>query len=64
MKSYPATIVSVDTQSATVQLEQTGQKIVFDNAGFNAIPAALRQVGTRGYIHFPTPPPSFVRAAA
>ena len=64
MKSYPATIISVDSQSATVQLAQTGQKIVFDNSGFNAIPTALRQVGTNGYVQFPTPAPAFVRVAA
>jgi hypothetical protein len=64
MKSYPATVVAVDAQQATVRLEQTGQEIVFAHSSFNALPAELRQVGTKGFIHFPKPPPSFARMAA
>jgi hypothetical protein len=64
MKSYPATVVAVDSQQTTVRLEQTGQEIVFEHTSFNALPADLRQVGVKGFIHFPKPPPSFARMAA
>jgi hypothetical protein len=59
MSFYPAVVVAVDSNSATVQIEATGKRIVLGHSAHNAIPMAARQVGAKGYISFPKAPPVF-----
>jgi hypothetical protein len=64
MSFYPAVIVSVNSETAIVQIEATGKQIVFPHAAHNAVPAASRQVGAKGFISFPKAPAVFTAAAA
>ena len=59
MSFYPAVVVAVDSNSATIEIEATGKKIVLAHNAHNALPAEARQVGIRGYISFPKAPPVF-----
>ena len=59
MSFYPAIVVAVDDESATVQLESTGKRIVLAHRAHNAVPVEARQVGVKGYISFPKAPPVF-----
>ena len=59
MSFYPAVVVAVDDESATVQLEATGKRIVLAHKAHNAVPMEARQVGVKGYISFPKAPPVF-----
>ena len=59
MSFYPAVVVAVDSNSATVQIEATGKRIVLAHNAHNAVPAEAREVGVRGYISFPKAPPVF-----
>jgi hypothetical protein len=59
MSFYPATIVAVSAESATARIDATGKLIVFSHQSAYAVPAELRQVGTKGYISFPKAPPVF-----
>jgi hypothetical protein len=59
MSFYPAVVVAVDSESATVQIEATGKKIVLGHGAHNAIPVQARQVGAKGYVSFPKAPPVF-----
>jgi hypothetical protein len=59
MSFYPAVVVAVDSESATVQLEATGKRIVLAHKAHNAVPMESRQVGTKGYVSFPKAPPVF-----
>jgi hypothetical protein len=60
MSFYPAVVVAVDSNSATVQLEATGKKIVLAHSAHNALAAEMRHIGAKGYISFPKAPPVFV----
>jgi hypothetical protein len=59
MSFYPAVVVAVEADSATVEIQATRKRIVLANNAYNAVPAAARQVGARGYISFPKAPPVF-----
>jgi len=59
MSFYPAVVVAVDSNSATVRIEATGKQIVLAHSAHNAIPSEARQVGAKGYISFPKAPPVF-----
>jgi hypothetical protein len=59
MSFYPAVIVAVDANTATVQIEATGKRIVLSNTAANAVPGEARRVGVKGYISFPKAPPVF-----
>jgi hypothetical protein len=59
MSFYPAVVVAVDSETATVEIEATGKKIVLAHKAHNAVPMEARQVGARGYISFPKAPPVF-----
>jgi hypothetical protein len=59
MSFYPAVVVAVDSNSATVQIEATGKRIVLTHNAHNAVPPEAREVGVRGYISFPKAPPVF-----
>jgi hypothetical protein len=63
MSFYPAVVVAVDSNFATVQIEATGKRIVLGNNAHNAVPAEARQVGVKGYISFPKAPPVFTPEA-
>jgi hypothetical protein len=59
MSFYPAVVVAVDSNSATVQIEATGKRIILAHNAHNAVPMESRNVGTKGYISFPKAPPVF-----
>ena len=59
MSFYPATIVSVSTETATAVLEATGKQIVFPHNAANSVPVEARRVGAKGFISFPKAPPVF-----
>jgi hypothetical protein len=59
MSFYPAVVVAVDANAATVEIEATRKRIVLANNAHNAVPEEARQVGVRGYISFPKAPPVF-----
>jgi hypothetical protein len=61
MEYYPAEIVAVDAETATVRMERTGKLIIFRHREYNAVPPELRVVGAKGYISFPKAPPVFTR---
>lgn len=63
MSFYPAVVVAVDSNAATVQIEASGKKIVLAHNAHNAVPAASRSVGAKGYISFPKAPPVFTPEA-
>ena len=63
MEFYPATVVAVDSQTATIRMEQTGKQIVLSHTAANAVPAELRQLGAKGFISFPKAPPVFTAEA-
>lgn len=63
MSFYPAVVVAVDSNSATIEIEATGKRIVLAHSAHNAIAADLRHVGAKGYISFPKAPPVFVPLA-
>ena len=64
MSFYPAVVVAVDSDSATVQIEATGKRIVLAHTSHNAVPVEARNVGTKGYISFPKAPPVFTPEVA
>ena len=59
MTSYPATIVAVTPEAATVRLDASGQEIKLGHEAHNRVPAELRTVGVTGYVSFPKAPPVF-----
>jgi hypothetical protein len=59
MSFYPATIVSVNSDSATVLIEATGKQIIFPHNAPNSVPVEARAVGKKGFISFPKAPPVF-----
>lgn len=59
MSFYPAVVVAVDANSATVEIQATRKRIVLAHNAYNSVPAEARQVGVRGYISFPKAPPIF-----
>ena len=59
MSFYPAVVVAVDAETATVQIEATGKRIVLGHNAHNAVPMEARHVGAKGYISFPKAPPVF-----
>ena len=59
MSFYPAVVVAVDSNSATIEIQATGKKIVLAHDAHNALATEARQVGIRGYISFPKAPPVF-----
>ena len=59
MSFYPAVVVAVDSESATVQIEATGKRIVLGHSAHNAVPMDARRIGAKGYISFPKAPPVF-----
>jgi hypothetical protein len=63
MSFYPAVVVAVDSNSATVEIEATGKRIVLANNAYNAVPMESRRVGVKGYISFPKAPPVFTPEA-
>jgi hypothetical protein len=63
MSFYPAVVVAVDSESATVQIEATGKRIVLGHNAHNAVPMEARRVGAKGYISFPKAPPIFTAEA-
>ena len=63
MSFYPAVVVAVDADSATVQIEATGKRIVLGHSAHNAVPMEARRVGAKGYISFPKAPPVFTAEA-
>ena len=63
MSFYPAVVVAVDSNAATVQIEATGKQIVLAHTAYNAVPIESRQVGAKGYISFPKAPPVFTPEA-
>jgi hypothetical protein len=63
MSFYPAVVVAVDANTTTVQIEASGKKIVLAHNAYNAVPAASRLVGAKGYISFPKAPPVFTAEA-
>ena len=59
MSFYPAVVVAVEADSATVEIQATSKRIVLAHGAHNSVPAEVRQVGVRGYISFPKAPPLF-----
>lgn len=59
MTFYPATIVAVDANAATVRFDQNGHTIVLPHNAHNQVPQELREVGRRGFVSFPKAPPVF-----
>jgi hypothetical protein len=59
MSFYPAVVVVVDSNAATIRIEATGKQIVLAHNAHNALPTEARQVGVRGFISFPKAPPVF-----
>lgn len=56
---YPATIVAVTPENATVRLETSGQEIRFGHEAHNRLPEDWRTVGRTGFVSFPKVPPVF-----
>ena len=63
MSCYPAVVMAVDANSATVQIEATGKQIVLPHNAYNAVPPEARQVGVKGHVSFPKAPPVFTPEA-
>lgn len=59
MTFYPATIVAVDAQAATVRFDRNGHTIVLPHSASNRVPEELLEVGFRGFVSFPKAPPVF-----
>lgn len=59
MTYYPATVVAVTPESATVRLETSGHEIRLAHGAANRVPEDLRAVGKTGFVSFPKAPPVF-----
>lgn len=59
MTSYPATIVAVTPECATVRIDASGQEIRLSHEAHNRVPEEVRAVGVAGFVSFPKAPPVF-----